>query len=123
MGRSNRSARQAGTKFERDIANHLAAGFDDDRIDRRVKMGSADRGDIAGFRFSGRRIVVECKDVSKMNLGGWVNEAEVERGNDDADVGMVIHKRRGHGQPGDQYVTMTVDNLLRLLGADVPLER
>jgi hypothetical protein len=31
---------------------------------------------------------------------------------------LVIHKRNGKGSPGDQYVTLTLDNLLLLLGAD-----
>jgi hypothetical protein len=113
--RSRQSAKQAGTRFERSIADYLAIQLEDDRIDRRVKTGTKDRGDIGGVRFFGRRVVIECKDVSRLDLSGWVREAQVEAGNDDALLGAVVHKRRGTANPGDQYVTMTVDDLIALL--------
>jgi hypothetical protein len=119
MTRSRKSARAAGTRFERLIADALAAHVDD-RIDRRVKTGANDKGDIAGWRFAGRRIVAELKDVASLDLSGWVNEAETERGNDDAHAGIVIHKRRGHGDPLDQYVTCTLRDLLALLTGERP---
>lgn len=114
MTRSRSSAKAAGTRFERSIADSLAEHVDD-RIDRRVKTGAKDRGDIAGIRHLGERVVIECKDVAKLNLSGWVNEAEVERGNDDALAGVVVHKRRGTADPLDQYVTCTVRDLVALL--------
>lgn len=55
-----------------------------------------------------------------MNLGGWIQEAEIERGNDDADVALVVHKRRGVGDPGDQYVTLTLRDLVTLLTGERP---
>lgn len=119
MGRTRASAKAAGTRFERAVADVLAL-FVDDRIDRRVKTGAKDRGDIAGLRHMGGRVVIECKDVTATNLGGWVREAEVERGNDDAIAGLVVHKRRGHGDPLDQYVTTTVRDLIALLTGDRP---
>jgi hypothetical protein len=120
MTRSRSSAKQAGARFERLIADALALHVDD-RIDRRVKTGNKDRGDIGGLRFPDvfnqrtHRVVVECKDVARLNLSGWVNEADIERGHDDALVGLVIHKRRGHGDPLDQYVTMTVRDLVAFI--------
>jgi len=119
MTRSRKSARAAGTRFERSIADALAEHVDD-RIDRRVKTGNKDRGDIGGVRHRGNRLVIECKDVSRLNLAGWVDEANTERGNDDALLGVVIHKRRGHGDPLDQYVTMTVRDLIALLTGSRP---
>ena len=119
MTRSRKSARAAGTRFERLIADALAAHVDD-RIDRRVKTGANDKGDIAGWRFAGRRIVAELKDVARLDLSGWVNEAETERGNDDALAGVVIHKRRGTADPGDQYVTCTLRDLVALLTGERP---
>lgn len=108
-----------GSSFERLIADCLAEHVDD-RIDRRVKTGTKDRGDIGGLRHMGGKVVVECKNVAKMNLAGWIGEAEVERGNDDALVGMTIHKRRGKGQALDQYVTLTVRDLIALLTGERP---
>lgn len=116
MSRSRQSAKTADTRFERAIADYLAERLADDRIDRRAKTGNKDRGDIGGVRTPhGGRVVVECKDVSRLAIGEWVAEAETERGNDDALVGIVVHKRRGVGDPGAQYVTMTVDDLVALL--------
>lgn len=87
----------------------------DDRIERRRQSGANDRGDIAGLRHMGGRVVIEVKNTSRMSLGPWAQEAEVERGNDDALVGLVVHKRHGRGAPGDQWVTMTLADLVALL--------
>lgn len=114
MTRTRRSARQAGARFERAIADWLAAHIDD-RIDRRVKGGNKDRGDIGGLRAMGGRVVAECKDTSRTSLGTWAAEAEVERGNDDAIAGIVIHKRHGKGDPAEQWVTMTVRDLAAII--------
>ena len=119
MTRSRASAKAAGTRFERAIADALAHHVDD-RIDRRVKNGSKDLGDIGGLRHMGGRVVIECKDVARLNLAGWVDEADVERGNDDALVGLVVHKRRGTADPLDQYVTTTVRDLIALLTGERP---
>lgn len=114
MTRTRATAKQAGTSFERLVANYLAEQIDD-RIDRRVKTGAADKGDIAGLRHHGHRIAIECKDVAKLNLAGWVTEAQVEATNDGALLGLVVHKRRGKGQAADQYVTLVLSDLVKLL--------
>lgn len=114
MSRTRASAKAAGSRFERQVADYLAEHVDD-RIDRRVKTGAKDRGDIAGLRHLGQKIVVECKNTSRINLGVWATEAEIQRGNDDAGVGLIIHKRHGKGQPGDQWVTLTLADFVALL--------
>jgi hypothetical protein len=114
MARSRATAKKAGSSFERLIADYLAQHVDD-RIDRRVKTGSQDRGDIAGLRHMGHRVVIEAKNTAKTSLGTWAAEAEVERGNDDALLGVVCHKRHGKGAPADQWVTMTLGELVSLL--------
>lgn len=113
--RNHRSARSAGSTFERQIADALATHLADDRIDRRPKMGAKDRGDIGGLRAHGQRVVVECKNTSRINLAGWMTEADIARGNDDALAGLIIHKRHGVGDPLDQWATMTVRELVALL--------
>ena len=115
MTRTRASARAAGARFERSIADHLAARVSE-FVDRRVKTGAKDRGDIANLRSThGLRIVVECKDTARLELSQWRAEAELEAGNDDAPIALVVHKRRGHGKPGEQWVTCTVDDLVTLL--------
>lgn len=115
MARSHRSARTAGTRTERAVADYLAAALDDDRIDRRVKRGVNDRGDISGIRVHGRRVVVETKDCARQDLPGWTAEAHAEAGNDDALVGVVVAKRRGTTDPGRWWVHCTLDDLLALI--------
>ena len=119
MSRNRKSAKAAGTRFERDIADYLA-GHVDDRIDRRVRNGNKDRGDIAGLRHMGERVVVEVKNTTRWTPAAWLAEAEIERGNDDALVGMVVAKRRGVTHPGSQYVLMSLDDLIALLTAERP---
>lgn len=123
MSRNRKSAKQAGQLFESHVAGYLADALDDDRIERRAKNGNKDRGDIGGVRtMSGQRVVVECKNTAKLALGVWITEAETERGNDDAAVGVVVHKRVGKGakQMGEQYVTMTLEAFALLLGGEKP---
>lgn len=117
MSRSRKTAKAAGTRLERDVADHLALVLDD-RIDRRVKTGAKDRGDLGGIRTAtGERVVVECKNYGgRLQPGTWISEAHTEAGNDDAAVGVVIAKRKGTTAPGEQWVLMTVDDLVVLLG-------
>ena len=114
MTRNRASAKAAGSRFERAIADHLAAVLDD-RIDRRVKTGASDKGDIGGVRAAGKRIVIECKDHAALALPAWTREAQQEAINDGAALGVVVHKRRGTTNPADQWVTMTVTELTTLL--------
>ena len=117
MARSRASAKAAGTRHERAVADYLAQHVDD-RIDRRVKAGSADRGDIGGVRHLGARVVVECKNTSRLEVGPWLTEAEVERVNDAATAGLVVAKRHGKGAPADQLVLMTLGDLVALLNGN-----
>lgn len=119
MTRSRASARAAGARFERSIADWLAQNLDD-RIDRRVKTGAKDRGDIGGVRHRGERVVLECKDTTRTDLAGWIREAHLEARHDDARIGVVVHKRRGTTNPAQQWVHMTLEDLAWLLGADHP---
>lgn len=108
------SAKAAGTRFETQIAAYLAEHVDD-RIERRTRHGAKDRGDIGGLRHMGQRVVIECKSTARPDLAGWAAEAETERGNDEAGVGLICHKRHGKGRPADQWVTCTLGELVALL--------
>ncbi len=73
--RNRASAKAAGRGFERLVANFLRDALGDDRIDRRVKTGAKDLGDIAGVRtIRGGRVVIECKDVARPDLPGWLRQ-------------------------------------------------
>lgn len=116
MSRTRASAKKAGSSFERLIADYLRAGLENPNIDRMVKAGALDKGDIANVRDSHDRLLaVECKNTAKMALPSWVGEAQAEAINYDAHVGVVVHKRHGVADPGRQWVTMTVDDLIKLI--------
>ena len=107
--------------MERLIADCLAHHLDD-RIDRRVKTGAADKGDLGGIRtHTGARVVAEIKDYGgRYLIGPWLAEAEQERINDDAAAGIVIAKRRGITDPLQQVAFMTVADLITLIQGDRP---
>jgi hypothetical protein len=118
--RSRASAKAAGASHEQDQATYLAAHIDD-RIERRVKNGKNDRGDLTGLKVLGNRVVVECKNYGgELHASTWIKEAETEAANDDAIAGIVIAKRRGTTKPGDQWVLMTVDSLIALTTGERP---
>lgn len=120
MTRNRASAKAAGAMMERIVAEFLAFRLADDRIERRTKNGSKDRGDITGVKtIGGGRVVIEVKNTARDNLPGWIAEAEVERGNDDAWIAVVAHKKRGSANPSDQYVSMTLEMFARLIEAVV----
>lgn len=120
MARNRATAKAAGARFERLIADGLAEALEDTRIDRKVKSGAKDKGDIANVRHSnGGRIVIEAKDRGGQFFAAeWVAEAEVERVNDEALVGIVVAKRKGKTDPMDQWCVMTVGELVALLRGD-----
>ena len=115
MTRNRASAKAAGAKAEREVAEYLAAALDDDRIERRVRNGNRDRGDIGGVRVRGERLVVEVKNCARTDLAGWITEAQVEAGNDDAVAGIVVAKRKGTTDVSRWYVHMTVAELVAIL--------
>lgn len=126
MIRSRRTAKEAGTRFETTMARWFAFRLHDDRIERRTKNGREDRGDLAGLRtIRGGRVVAELKDYAgSVQVKPWLDEAETERGNDDAVVGVVIAKRRLIADPSEQLVMMTAETFARLLeggGANGPV--
>lgn len=119
MPRSRATAKQAGTRMETATTGFLREFLDDDRIERRRLRGANDAGDIAGVRtIRGARVVLEVKDYNgSVQVGPWLDEAEVERGNDDAEIGVVVFKRRGVGytSAGEQGVLMTLETFAKLL--------
>lgn len=105
----NRS-KAKGTSAETDVTRYLQAnGFI--HTERRSLNGNYDRGDIAGIP----GVVIEVKNCAKQELAKWVREAERERDNDNATLGVVWHKQRGKGSPADWFVTMSGAQFTALL--------
>jgi hypothetical protein len=120
MTRNRATAKAAGARFERLIADGLSEALQDTRVDRKVKTGAKDKGDIANvFTPQGGPIVIECKDRGgQFYAAEWVAEAEAERINDGALAGIVIAKRKGVTDPMKQYVVCEVSEFVALLRGD-----
>lgn len=115
MSRTRQSAKTAGARFERQIADYLDAHLPG-RIDRQPRTGAKDKGDIAGVTTAdGRPIAIECKNTTRIALATWVHEAHTEADNQGAAAGIIIHKRHGRSAPADQWVTTTAADLTAIL--------
>jgi len=104
------ASKRKGTSWESAIVDYLRE-HGAPHAERRALGGTRDRGDIAGIP----GVVIEAKSAAKTELGVWLAEAETERANDGANLGVVWHKRRGKASPGDGYATMDGATLVRLL--------
>lgn len=126
----NRYATQAGRKFQRDVMKYLRdeRGLDAEQL---VLSGAEDEGDIllrAGdtlvptspsfYELTTRRFVLEAKREKRINLAGWVNQAETEAGNYGKHRGIetphfaVVANRINRGI-NKSYVITTLDEWLR----------
>lgn len=105
MSRSKQKGTAAETAVKRCLQDE---GYD---VERRALSGAHDRGDIAGLG----DVVVEVKNHKAMSLAPWVDEANVERDNAEAEIGVVWHKRIGRTDPRRWYVSMDGETFLKLL--------
>jgi hypothetical protein len=105
----NRS-KAKGTSAESAVVQYLRdMGFT--QAERRTLNGHYDRGDIAGIPGT----VIEVKNCARQELAGWIAEAERERDNDNATLGVVWHKLRGRSHPSKWFVTMSGEQFIALL--------
>lgn len=115
------SHKARGKTFETDLLKHLRGiGYD---VERLALAGALDEGDLVvkGFQQDGELfdIILEAKAPgagNKVDLSGWLNEADVERDNYDTARGkggsnrMVVIKARGKGIQ-DAYVIQRLSDL------------
>ena len=115
MTRNRSSAKKAGSAFESLIRDALREGLRDPNIQRAPRWGAKDKGDLVNVRIDGHDLVIQTKDVSVLSLPNWTRDAKVQALNADALAGIVIHKRRGTTNPLEQWVSMTVSELIALI--------
>ena len=102
--------RRRGHKAERDVAAFLRDhGWD--AVTSRAASGFQHGDDIT----TNAPVSIEVKDHARMDLAGWVRQAQE---NADGKPAVVWHKRRGVSNPGEWYVTMTGNDLIELLRND-----
>lgn len=122
-------SKDKGTRFEGAVARYLAWATGDP-VERRALHGGKDMGDIKGLSTRGREVVVECKSYKRPTLGlilGWLEEAEVERGNASALAGALAVKLEGVSDrkasaQGRQLVCMYMDDFTALVTGQRPDE-
>lgn len=106
-----------GSAWERAIVEHLrTAGWP--FAERRIAGATKDRGDIAGVV----GVVIEAKNTASARLAEWIDEADLERTNDGAWLGVVWHKRIGKASAADGYVTMTGAQFTALLARALDIQ-
>ena len=98
-----------GSQAERDVVKYLQEWFP--YAERRLAGATLDKGDVSGIN----GVCIEIKNHAKLDLAGWLAELELETKNAKAWTGVVIHKRKGKGNPADWYATLPVSVWVELL--------
>jgi hypothetical protein len=115
VSRNRKSAKAAGAAFETLIANGLREALGDNNIQRAPRWGAKDKGDIINVRIDGHDLVIQTKDVARLDLPGGTGDAKVQAVNANALAGLFIHKRKGTTDPMKQWVSCTVAELVALI--------
>lgn len=115
MGRSLTSAKAAGEKFNWDIARYLSKALNDRNITKAPSWGARDKGDVVNVRIDGYDLVIQTKNLSRLDLPGGTEDAKLQALNAGAIAGLLVHKRKGTTDPARQWVTMTMAELVALI--------
>lgn len=100
-----------GSAAERAAADYLnVRGVHAERVPAGATL---DRGDIwvPDLKWP----AIQVKNHARLDLAGWVDDVAVQAVNAGRNTGIVIHKRRGKGNPGNWYVTLTLSDLVSII--------
>ncbi len=101
---------EKGTKWAKKIVDYLIEqGWP--HAEHRNKNGAKDRGDITGVVGA----MIEAKNEKGYKLAEWSNEAEREKAEAKASVGVVWAHRVGKASAADGYVIMSGAQFVQLL--------
>jgi hypothetical protein len=102
-----RSHKQVGTSAESAVRAYL-----EHHLARRIRLlapaGAKDCGDLDGVPDT----VIQVKRCKALALASWVDEAKHQAVNAGKPLAVVVHWRRGKGDPGDWYVTMPLSTFV-----------
>jgi hypothetical protein len=105
---SGSASRRKGNRAEVAVVNYLKAAGYDVETSRNARGGTQKGVDVLGDF----PLAVEVKNQARMDLAGWWAQA-VEQAEDGKAV--IVHKRVGKSDPGEWWVTMDLQTLVRLL--------
>jgi len=93
-----------------------------EKVERRALHGTFDKGDI---NWEGKDIVLEVKNVRSPRAQEWVREAEEERLNAGAEIGVVVHKPHGVAltNQANWHVIMSLDTFVHMVQMREAAER
>jgi len=104
-------SRNKGKRYELKVANYLtAAGIS---AKRRVEQWRSGGDDLILDDHLAAWLSVECKDVAAISLGAWLDQSLTSAGPDR--LALVIHHRRGNGDPAADFATLRLDHLVELI--------
>jgi hypothetical protein len=104
---SGSTSRRKGNRAEVEVAAALKrAGWQ--AVTSRAANGTQGGADL----ITDFPMVVEVKNVTRIDLSGWWRQAQDQAG---SDLPVVIHKRVGQGQAEGWWATMDVRTLLALV--------
>jgi len=100
--------RRKGKKAEMDVVHYMRdCGWE--AATTRSTSGHQEGDDIV----TNAPVSIEVKNHVRLDLSAWVAQAESNSGEL---PGIVWHKKRGESSPSRWYVTMSGENLMKLLG-------
>lgn len=82
---------------------------------RTAERTSVDPGDITGTP----GLLWQVKDVAKDETAKWLTETEVQRYSAGVDIGVLVHKRRGHAKSGEWWAWVKVRDIAGPVAAGV----
>ena len=116
-------AKAKGTRMETAVTSYLREAFEDTEgaIHRAALHGAQDQGDVHGLFCHGGKVVLEVKNCRRYEPKEWLRQAEAERGNADAEIGVVGFHVNGIGleNMAQQGVLMTLETFCKLIGGHV----
>jgi hypothetical protein len=112
---SGSASRRKGNRAEVAVVNYLKAAGYDVETSRNARGGTQQGADVLGDF----PLAVEVKNQARVDLAGWWQQAVEQAHGGDA---VVVHKRVGKTDPGEWWVTMDLQTLVRLLGDKRPVE-
>lgn len=108
MANANKAKGNAAERAVRDFLQGY--GIECDRI---PAGATNDTGDVIVYRKNWPAI--QIKNQKAMSLGTWITEAQQQAQNAKRATAIVVHKRKGKGNPADWYVTTTLAEFLQLM--------
>ncbi len=96
-----------GSAFERLVRDYLAEALPCERIPAGATL---DRGDLWT-----EAAAIQCKNHRALSLGSWLTQTIEQQRNAGKPYGVLVVKRKGTTDPGEQFAILPLSQLRTLL--------